>query len=297
MRVLILLLISVFSELSAQDADYQALILSCNGSVTSIGQKDKTVLKAGMLLRNGDSLAFSGQSIVQVLDFTGKKQTYLQSTRINFSSQSKNDLLASKLIRQMASIREWSKTAAEKMTVRSGNTTETFLESPRNSKLTELPDRLTWIENSTKKFDIAIRCYDNDFTFDETITGNTFALSEKIGIQKDIIYHWYVKPHYETIAQVPVAVWFSVMDESEKRLWESEKRHLESIADSATVEYKLLYAQLLLQHEMNQDAKTILDRMLDQEPYNSSAQLLMAVACERLEMIPEAQRALKLSQK
>lgn len=297
MKRVFLIFALVTVNLSAQNNSYTAMVLQCTGTIKLIDLEQGSLIKPGSILKNGDSVWIADQASLQILDITGSKQIYRQSTRLNISGQTKNDPLAAKIIRQMAVIHEWSKTAAEKMTVRSGNAAEIFLESPRNSTLTEMPQHLSWIENSTKKFDVAIRCYDNDFTFDETITGNKYAISEKIGIKKNVTYHWYVKPHYETAPQIPVAVWFSVMNESEKQQWLSEKKHLETISDTTTAEYRLLYAQFLLQYEMNQQAKMILDEIVKAEPYNSTAQLLMAVACERLEMIPEAQHALKLSQK
>lgn len=293
----LLLMACVFAFNLFAQTDNDAMVLQHNGIVKLIDADRSSIVKAGTLIDDGDSLWLDARATVTILDVTGAQHIYRQPARVRISRQSQTDPLAVKFIRQMASINEWSKTAAEKMTVRSGNATETFFQSPRNSKLLNKPQRLSWIENTVQKFDVAVRCYDNDYTFDDTVTGNTYLLSEKITIQHGTLYHWYVKPHYETTPQIPAAVWFSVMNESEKQQWLSESNHLKTISDTTTVEYKLLYAQLLLQYEMNQDAKIILDEILKMEPYQSTAQILMAVTCERLEMIPEALHALKLSQK
>lgn len=293
-------LLLLWDNTMAQESSGIAIVVNVNGEVQRISSKNKK-LKTGNVLSNNDSISLSKNATITLLEQDGRLVAYDRSFRLN--SQLVANTIVQKLIRQNAQIQNWIESARKtpKNNFRSQTDSEITMSYPRNTRLRKSPDQLSWkgpVKTDTE-FGVSLRCYDNDFSYDEVTKSNSLRLGSDVSISPKRQYYWYVRDVHSELSEVPPAVWFYVLSPQELHNLELEKTTIMSIMkqDTLSVAYQLLYVNLLMSYELNDECLIVLDSICKTDPHNSVTQTFYAILFDKMEMINESQKYIDYSDK
>ncbi|MBL7994851.1 hypothetical protein JNM05_05715, partial [bacterium] len=238
------------------------MIISVSGDVRCVTSQ-LAILTTGTILASRDSLFLGEKATISILEEDGKITTYSQSFRL--AGKSECDPTLQKLLDQGIQSQAWIESAKKKPrnNFRSNTTDDISMVYPRNTRLRKLPERLNWtiVSKSDGEYEVSIRCYENDFSYDQITKSNSLTINSDASLSTGKQYYWFVRDVFSELSEVPSAVWFYVLDAKEIKKLEQERQTLASIMnnDTLSVAYKMLYANLLMSYELYEDCKSILD--------------------------------------
>ncbi len=197
---------------------------------------------------------------------------------------------------------DWVASAKEGMrnNIRGASDNDLFMLSPRNTKLTRPPERLTWkaSNDSDAKFAVSLRCYETDFSYDALTQNDSFTLATDVSIFPEKQYYWFVHKTDADLSEMPPAVWFSVLSARNIEKLNAEKNTLQTIMrhDTLSVAFHLLYANLLISYELYEECRNVLNAAATVEPRNPVVQTFYAVIFDKMEMVRESQKHIEYSE-
>lgn len=283
----------VFSSLLFSQEYGNAIVVDIKGEATESGTITAK-LKTGSMIHVSDSVYLSPGSGITILGEDGSLTHYERSFRVP-GSLTRNELLK-RLMHQRTKYADWLASAKKnpKNHFRAVSENDMFMVFPRNTKLTKPPERLIWKASNEpdNKFEVSLRCYENDFSYDELTTDQNVVLGSDVSIFHEKQYYWFVRKPTAELSEIPPAVWFSVLSRSDIEKFESEKKTLESIMhhDTLSVSFQLLYANLLISYELYEECRIVLDAISATEPHNPVLKTFYAVIFDKMEMTREAQK-------
>ena len=297
--VLLLLHTFVFSDrLFAQESEGNAIVVKVKGAAECIGLK-AVKLRSGSLIHAKDSIYLPVGSDMTVLGEDGSVIYYESSFRLTIPGE-KNELVH-QLMRQNLKHAEWLASVKKKPknNFRAHSDKDMFMLFPRNTKLTDSPHRLTWkaSKDLDTKFEVSMRCYENDFTYDELTRNESIELGSSVSIVPDKQYYWFVREANTELSEMPPAVWFSILSGKDIEKFTSEKKTLASILaqDTLSVAFQLLYANLLISYELYDESRRVLDAVSSIEPHNPVVHTFYAVVFDKMDMLRESQKYIEYS--
>lgn len=276
------------------------VVMECKGKGQLIRGKKTLTIRRGMALLENDSLVIPEKGAVIALDSLDGLSFFSESGRFRVKKKAdSNNAFSGRFFREWLSARKWLEGArGKKKTTRRSADEWIRLISPRNTRLLAPPSSLAWEFLKKKETaEIVIRCYDNDFTFQQQISGTSYT--PDIEIEAGLQYYWTVQFAAAGIASAATEVWFAVLSDKEKNQFESDLRLLRDILKNETnsVAARLLHANLYLQYGLLQEASDQLNAALAIEPDNTVALLFYARIYEQLDFPDETRRYIELTDK
>jgi hypothetical protein len=286
-----------FSEIFGQDAS--AVVVDLKGEARCY-RGTELRLRIGSALFDNDSITLSKNSSLILLTNEGKHLTVDRSVRWNIKVKSQS--LISLLIARQCEQTEWlagiSKNSQNNK--RSGSDPEILMLFPRNTALFEPPNKLTWKikEKRSEKTEVSLRCYENDFSFDESSNGDSLDLKPVTVLSRGQQYFWYARDASAELSDIPPAVWFKILTHDQIVKLETDKKTIATILNQETesVSFKLLYANLLISHELYYDCKRFLDRLPAAERENQMIDTFYAVLYDKMELPDESRKYIEYSE-
>lgn len=277
----------------AQEGQATAMVIQINGDAFVVGSS-KLKLKTGSILSPNDSVDMNRMSTLLILDSDGKIKEYNRSFKL--SQASAPNPIINKLILQGSRNQSWFKSAKSSVrnNLRSDTEAEITMVYPRNTRLRQAPDQLTWTTSSQSDsdFEVSLRCYENDFSYDEITKNNSLRLPSGIAIPSSRQYYWFVRNMHTELSEIPPAVWFNVLDQKENQKLQKEKQTIAEIMqnDTLSVAFQLLYVNLLMSYELYYDCKMILDKIVKLDPSNSIIYTFYAAIYDKTDMLSESRK-------
>ena len=285
------------SEIFGQDAS--AVVVDLKGEARCY-RGTEISLRIGSTLFDNDSIALGENSSLILLTAEGKHQTIDHSVR--WKGRIKSQTLINLLIARQYEQTEWMAGIAKnsQKNMRSGSEREILMLFPRNTALFEPPEKLMWKtkEKRSDRIDVSLRCYDSDFSFDESSNGDSLDLKAVTALSRGQQYFWYARDASSELSDIPPAVWFKILTREQLEKLETDKKMIETILNHETesVSFKLLYANLLISHELYYDCKRFLDRLPAAERENQMIDTFYAVLFDKMEMSDESRKYIEYSE-
>ena len=252
-------------------------------------------LCTGSVIRSGDSLRLSGKSQLRMLLRNGKVETQLRSGV--FRSSPLTDSTLQTIFASSENIDRWYQliSVQPKTSVRASEEALTLV-FPRNSSLLDKPAKLSWQTELDGPYECSLRCYEDDFSYDAECSQDNLVLMEDPFISEGKTYFWYARPLNTDLSALPPASWFKVLSQEDRTRLENELGLLTATleADTASVAFKLLKCNILLNFELHHDVLTQLDEVLSVEPTNKVAHIYRALTCERMDLDMQSRNALQM---
>jgi hypothetical protein len=236
---------------------------------------------------------------ITILGEDGSLTHYERSFRVP-GTITRNELLK-RLMHQRMKYTDWLASAKKnpKNHFRAVSENDMFMAFPRNTKLTKPPERLIWKapNQPDNKFEVSLRCYENDFSYDVSTKNESLTLGTDVVIFPEKQYYWFVRKTNMDLSQIPTAVWFSVLHKQDIQKFESDRNTLASIMhqDTVSTAYQLLFANLLITYELYEDCRNVLNAVSAVEPSNQIVQTFYAVIFDKMEMVRESQKYIEYS--
>ncbi|MBL7961584.1 hypothetical protein JNL27_15225, partial [bacterium] len=252
------------------------------------------MLKTGTILASKDSLFLGEKATITILEEDGKIATYSQSFRLEGKSEC--DATLQKLLKQGIQSQNWIESAKKKPrnNFRSNTTDNISMVYPRNTRLRKLPEQLNWtiLSKSGSEYEVSIRCYENDFSYDQTTKSNSLNIGTDVSLSSGRQYYWFVRDVFSELSEVPSAVWFNVLDTKEIKKLEQERQTIASIMnnDTLSVAYKMLYANLLMSYELYDECKLLLDDLSKQDGHNYLLHTFYAIIYDKMDLISDSRK-------
>lgn len=284
--------------LCSQEIGGNALIVEMKGEARYVGNRT-VILKTGVVIETNDSIYLPVGSYVRVMGEDGLAINYDRSFRVQ-GSEKRHELLR-QLMHQSIKHSDWLASAKEGMrnNIRATSDKDLFMLSPRNTKLTRPPERLTWkaSNDSDAKFAVSLRCYETDFSYDALTQNDSFTLATDVSIFPEKQYYWFVHKTDTDLSEMPAAVWFNVLSARDIEKLNAEKNTLKTIMrhDTLSVAFHLLYANLLMSYELYEECRKVLDNISPAESRNPVVQTFYAVIFDKMEMVYESQKYIEFS--
>ena len=293
----IILMILTGALLHAQSP--AAVVLDVRGKCRLIANGADKPVKNGMFVNSRDSLVIPPKGAVLLMDSLDRYITVNQSKTYIMPVGDADK--TGQFFREWLAARQWFEKTRKKGwdVLRSSSDQAVNLNSPRNTRLFTMPRELTWTAKQSKRaFEISIRCYENDFAYKTSVRENRFSLPDDIGLEKGAQYFWTVQPERADISQSPTPVWFSVLSTDQKKVFDEESDVLNLIMnkDTSSTAYRLLYANLLLKHQLFHDCRTVLERVMATEPQNSAALMFYARIMEQMDLPEQTKHYIELTE-
>ncbi|MBL7994378.1 hypothetical protein JNM05_03310 [bacterium] len=269
------------------------MIVSVSGDVRCVTSQ-AAILKTGAILESKDSLFLSEKATISILEEDGKIRTYRQSFRL--AGKSESNATVQKLLKQAMQNQSWIESAKKKPRNNFRSTTVDNIQMvyPRNTRLKKLPGRLNWtiLSKSDNEYEVSIRCYENDFSYDQSTKGSSLNIDTVVSLLTGKQYYWFVREVFSELSEVPSAVWFYVLDAKEIKKLEQERHTLASIMnnDTLSVAYKMLYANLLMSYELYEDCKSILDDLSKHDGHNHLVNTFYAIIYDKMDLISDSRK-------
>ncbi|KAB2881364.1 hypothetical protein F9K33_01070 [bacterium] len=269
------------------------MIVSISGDVRC-ATSQPAILKTGTILASKDSLFLGEKATITILEEDGKVTTYSQSFRL--ASKSECNPTLQKLLKQGIQSQNWIESAKKKPrnNFRSNTTDNISMVYPRNTRLTKLPERLNWtvLTKSESEYEVSIRCYENDFSYDHTTGNNSLDISSDISLSIGQQYYWFVRDVFSELSEVPSAVWFNVLDTKEIKKLEQERQTVAFIMnnDTLSVAYQMLFANLLMSYELYDECKSLLDDLSKQDGQNHLLHTFYAIIYDKMDLISDSRK-------
>lgn len=295
---LLLFIFQLSTGLFSQESGGNAIVVAMKGEASYIGANTVN-LSTGTVINTNDSIYMLPGSTLTVLEEDGSIKNYGRSFRV--PGIEKRDTLLHQLLHQSMKYVDWlaSVKKGTRNHARAGSENDMFMLFPRNTKLTRPPERLTWKASAEPdtKFEVALRCYENDFSYDELTKNENIVLGTGVPIVCSKQYYWFVRKTNTDLSEIPSAVWFSVLSKQDIEKLETEKKTLISIMhqDTMSVAFQLLYANLLMSYELYEECRNVLNAASAVEPRNPVVQTFYAVIFDKMEMVRESQKYIEYS--
>lgn len=277
-----------------------AVVLDVRGKCRLIANGADKPVKNGMFVNSRDSLVIPPKGAVLLMDSLDRYITVITSSAYIMPAGESDK--TGQFFREWLAARQWFEKTRKKGwdVLRSSSDQAVILNSPRNTRLFTLPLELTWTAKQSKRaFEISVRCYENDFSFKKSVRDNRFTLPDDIGLEQGLQYYWTVQPERSDISQSPTPVWFSVLSADQRKSFDEESNVLNLIMDKDTssTSYRLLYANLLLKHQLYHDCRITLERVLSTEPQNPAALMFYARIMEQMDLPEQTKQYIELTDK
>ncbi len=282
------------------------IIVGVTGDVTVVQSGKAVPAQIGRMIVPDDSIALKPPATVTVLDANGSQQIFVKPFRAKEAIQAAGvaSNFAAQLIEQHQQSRQWLAAAGKSLsnTIRSEmKATPIELIFPRNTKLLEPPTCLKWkSSDQAENYQVSIRCYENDFSFQETTEGGTFSLPDfGIDIEPNRQYYWYAQDPQEDIGKTPTPAWFMLLSQSDIDKYRYETQLLKSVLGPDTVQtaYRLLYVNVLIRFELYDLARQTIESVLADDPRNSTATMFYAMILDKMDLPLQSRKYVELTLK
>ncbi len=294
-----LLFVTFFPFTTLVSQSVSAVVIQVNGEAFRAGQSDFR-LRTGSTVVDHDSIVLSGHSSITLLEPDGMIKKFDRSLR--WKAPIEREPLVESLVRQNFGLNEWLTRAGrmERQHRRAAIDQSVVMVYPRNSALQNPPTHLVWRRNGNEniKVDVSIRCYENDFSYDDAVASDSLSLAHVPLQEPGKQYFWYVRESSSELSDIPTAVWFRILSSSQRQKFEKEKETLASILkqDTSSVAYELLYANLLISYELYEECRQTLERLAITEKQNPMINTFFAVIYDRMELPDESQKYIDYSE-
>jgi len=237
---------------AAQD-EPTALVIRVNGPVHLIRPGTRVRINESQMLTTGDSLSIPKQSLVVVLNKSGKTTTFTKSVRVVPSGGAEHPAVL-KVFKTAQTVAEWLPSAANRLRHRSGTMSGLEPEYPRNTSLRASPDTLIWKGPARRPFTVSIRSYKTDFRLDDTVETNYYPIPNAT-IEPPHQYVWTVS--YWDDINPPASVWFNCLSQTDLQSLIQDARSLRQVfsQDTVSLAFRLLNIRLLLAYSLNHEAE------------------------------------------
>lgn len=277
-----------------------AVVLDVKGKCRLVTNGADKPVKNGMFVNSRDSLVIPPKGAVLLMDSLDRYITV--STSSAYIMPAGDADKTGQFFREWLAARQWFEKTRKKGwdVLRSTSDQAVILNSPRNTRLFTMPLELTWTAKQSKRaFKISVRCYENDFSFKTSVRENRFTLPDDIGLEQGAQYFWTVQPERSDISQSPTPVWFSVLTADQRKAFDEESDILNLIMhkDTSSTAYRLLYANLLLKHQLFHDCRAVLDSVIATEPQNSAALMFYSRIMEQMDLPEKTKHYIELTDK
>lgn len=286
-------------RLSAQSP--AAVVLEVKGKCEIFKDNKPARIKKGMYLFENDSVVISKKGAVLILDSLDRFVQLDRSGKFVLTRET-GESGSRRFFREWVAARTWFDKSRNKKwdALRSGGDNMILLDSPRNTKLRQVPQTLSWsAKKLPESLEISVRCYDNDYAFKKEIRGSQFSAAGELDVEPGPQYFWTVQDAKADISSAPAVVWFSVMSAGEAAALEQETQLLKAImrSDTVSVAYQLLYAGLLQRYGLLEECRAVLDAVLASEPDHPVALMFYARLMEQMDLPEQTKRYIELTDK
>ncbi len=278
------------------------MVISLRANIEAKGDK---AIKQGDLLYKGDVIDLGQGDYCKVFWADGAVKEYNGKFNVPDLKQLRKEILA--MFAEQSATQSWffkAQSHYSKQIYRSDAEVSLSAITPRNTRLIDIPAQLIWRHIPDKitgasEFVVHLRSYENDYSFEETVLGNSFTFRNEMNMERGIKYFWFTEAVNENINEATESVWFYVMNKEERTEFENELRESNDAIELTedTVLKKLLTATIYMRYQLYKDALEITASVLKEQPHHIMALKIQARIYEIIEQPVETKRLLEITQR
>ncbi|MCK6542181.1 hypothetical protein L6Q79_05795 [bacterium] len=271
----------------------------------SIETKGDKVIKQGDLLYKGDAVNLGQGDYCKVFWADGSVKEYKKKFNVPDLKPLRKEIMA--MFAEHATTQSWFSKAQShysKQIYRSDTEASLSAITPRNTRLIDIPTQLIWRHIPDKitgasEFVVHLRSYENDYSFEETVLGNSFTFRNEMNMERGIKYFWFTEAVNENINEATESVWFYVMNKEDRAEFENALRESNDAIELTEnpVLKKLLTATIYMRYQLYKDALEITASVLNEQPHHIMALKIQARIYEIIEQPVETKRLLEITQR